>query len=142
MRLITTAVLLLSALAVPATAEPPPPQAAVAAAPGVTVSDASYNVVMPAVTATQPDTSAAAETASSTSSATIDTARAEELSPQKSDGHGLGFWSLVAGACILAAVGLYVFFTRRNRVVPSASTATSNVRDYDDRPPPRRNPRE
>lgn len=140
MRLITTAVLLLAvSVAVPATAEPPP-QAATSQAPAVTVSDASYAAVLPAVTATQVDTLGTARQAPNSTATTIDTARA--IAPDKSDGHGLGFWSLVAGVFLLAAIGGYTWYTR-SRSEPSVSSTRSNVPDYDEnKPPPRRHPRE
>jgi hypothetical protein len=112
-RLLLASSILLAITAVAAVAEPPPqvdrPDAVAAApAPAMTLA---------AVTVTQADTTAVVE---SSSVRQVDTARAQNLAPDKSDGHGLGFWAIAATvvALLIAAYFVYRYLTR----APATST--------------------
>jgi hypothetical protein len=113
MRIITTAVLLLAAVGVAATAEPPTQQkAAVAAAPSVTASDAQ------AQSAQSYDTSAA--TASTTAS--VLQADSERVAAEPERHPGWVFWTVLV---VVAAAVVYIAWRFLTRGPPTATVVDS-----------------
>lgn len=117
MRILLCSMVIVAVTAIAANAEPPP-QAAVAAAPAVTVSDAQF--AAPAVIVSQVDTVTAT---SSTATTVVDTGSAPA---ETREGHGMGFWAVIAVVCLLV-IGLGWRYLTRDKY--GATDATVSKRD-------------
>lgn len=115
MRTVLSSALFLCIAAIAATAEPPP-QAAVAAAPAITVADARTSA-LPAVMVSQVD-STAALSASSSTARLVDTPR---VAAEKSSGHGMGFWVVIAALILLAGFFAWRWYTHRTPAEPASN---------------------